>query len=233
MASVTGITAEKAADIEDTEIVSGVINGSGHLILTKKGGETIDVGKVSDLDALTTHEGDTTTHGATGAVMGTTNSQTVSNKTLVLPVIADFTNAQHDHGGAVEGGALAIGVANDPAPLTSLTSVNMADLDSPKTIGSLTVPPGRWLIIGGCEGVTLAANTQTRFSWDLNSSQPTMNSKAVSASSQTQLIDGGRAVFGWLENVATATVIFRIIKNGNGALITTSTTGNLIAIRMG
>lgn len=35
----------------------------------------------------TTHEADTTTHGATGAVVGTTNSQTLSNKTLASPVI--------------------------------------------------------------------------------------------------------------------------------------------------
>ncbi len=36
-----------------------------------------------------THASDTTTHGATGAVVGTTNTQTLTNKTLTTPVIDD------------------------------------------------------------------------------------------------------------------------------------------------
>lgn len=36
---------------------------------------------------LTTHENDTTAHGATGAVVGTTNTQTLTNKTLTSPVL--------------------------------------------------------------------------------------------------------------------------------------------------
>ena len=47
MASVTGITAAKALDILGQSIVSGSINGSGHLILTKHNGTTIDAGAFS------------------------------------------------------------------------------------------------------------------------------------------------------------------------------------------
>lgn len=52
MATVTGLTAERMEAIEDASIVSGAIDGSGHLILTNHGGGTIDAG--SALPALPT-----------------------------------------------------------------------------------------------------------------------------------------------------------------------------------
>lgn len=43
----------------------------------------------------------------TGAVVGTTDTQTLSAKTLTTPTIADFTNATHGHTNAAGGGTLA------------------------------------------------------------------------------------------------------------------------------
>lgn len=44
MATVTGITAAKADEILGMSVISGTINGSGHLILTRENGSTIDAG---------------------------------------------------------------------------------------------------------------------------------------------------------------------------------------------
>lgn len=55
---------------------------------------------------IDTHIAATAAHGATGAVVGTTNTQTLTSKTLTTPTIGDFTNATHDHSDASEGGTL-------------------------------------------------------------------------------------------------------------------------------
>jgi hypothetical protein len=65
---------------------------------TGPAGDTIVQG-VTDLDTdltaiytnLNTHEALTETHGATGAVVGTTNTQTLTNKTLTSPTISGGT----------------------------------------------------------------------------------------------------------------------------------------------
>ena len=51
MATFTGITAAAAQAILDETVVSGAINGSGHLILTKHDGSTIDGGDFSTIVA--------------------------------------------------------------------------------------------------------------------------------------------------------------------------------------
>jgi lipoprotein signal peptidase len=53
-------------------------------------------------------------HGVSGAIVGTTDTQTLSNKTLTTPTIASFVNATHAHTDTASGGQIAH---------TSLTSI--------------------------------------------------------------------------------------------------------------
>jgi len=59
VATVTGLTAPRMLEIEDASVVSGTINGLGHLILTTHGGDEIDAGYalVAVPDATTTVRG--------------------------------------------------------------------------------------------------------------------------------------------------------------------------------
>lgn len=54
----------------------------------------------------------------TGAVVGTTDSQTLTNKTLTTPTIADFTNAQHSHTNAAGGGQITDAALSAPVSIS-------------------------------------------------------------------------------------------------------------------
>lgn len=76
-------------------------------------------------DAITAHESATAAHGATGAVVGTTNSQTLTNKTLTSPIMATIVNG---------GGTLTL-----PSSTDTLVGRDTTDTLTNKTLTSPTL----------------------------------------------------------------------------------------------
>ena len=76
--------------------------------------------KASSSD-LTTHTGATEAHGATGAVVGTTNTQTLTNKTLTSPVVSGLTISDNSiviEGSTADDNETTLTVANPTADRT-------------------------------------------------------------------------------------------------------------------
>jgi hypothetical protein len=77
--------------IANDTIVDADINSSAAIAQSKISGLTTDLSNKASASDLTTHTGATEAHGATGAVVGTTNTQTLTNKTLTSPVVTGLT----------------------------------------------------------------------------------------------------------------------------------------------
>lgn len=150
MATVDGITAAKALLIENASVVSGHIDVvTGHLYLRQHDGTEIDAGIVVDL----AHPADTSTHGIASQIVGTLEGQSLSNKTLITPIIASFVNAQHSHANAAGGGVVNVfsgfrgertatqGFMHNSTSLVNFTAAAVYDTDSYRTsYNTFTIP---------------------------------------------------------------------------------------------
>ena len=108
----------------------------------------------TDLDKINVRQGSAWQEFTTNA-----ESQTLTNKTLTTPTIADFTNAQHDHLDADDGGTLsASAIASGTLPLARLPALTARQFSQTNTVTVNTTTAETTILGTGVGTLTLAAN---------------------------------------------------------------------------
>jgi hypothetical protein len=67
---------------------------------------TVEGALQEGISIINNHIDSLSEHGVSGNIVGTSGAQSLSNKTLISPVISNFQNAQHDHMDTSHGGTL-------------------------------------------------------------------------------------------------------------------------------
>lgn len=154
--------------------------------------------------AIDNHIASNAAHGATGAVVGTTNVQTLTNKTLTTPTIGDFTNAPHDHSGVVNGGLVSH---------LNLTNIGTNTHDQIDThIAGATVH--------GVSGVVVGTNsTQTLINKTVDSSTNVVRASSLATSGSPVVVSAASAPSaGQVLTATSATAAnWQTVSTGGGA----------------
>lgn len=154
-----------------------------------------------------------------GAFVGDTDTQTLSNKTFTLPTIGSFANANHNHTNSAGGGLLSLSAFStstgsgpvvgqiSPVLITpslgvaSATSINKVTITTPATSATLTIANGK----------TLTANNSLTFTGTDGTTQTFQGTDTIV----------GRAT---ADNLSNKTLVFPIL-GGNSGLPATCTVG--------
>lgn len=157
--SVTGVSFT-SADITGTEETSFEVDTAGSvpaIALSSYAGGSGDYTVTLKPAATLTANRTILFPDVADTVVTLTATQTLTNKTLTLPTIGDFTNAQHDHSDTAGGGSISAGA-------TTGTTYNTFDIDSDNLTGVLrlqTTTGGTAHTVTLTNSVTTAARVVT------------------------------------------------------------------------
>jgi len=92
----------------------------------------------------------------TGDIVGTSDSQTLTNKTLTTPTVGDFTNAPHDHSNAAGGGTISMSDITGDVETTDLgvTSLTVSQLLRVNSGGTAIESSGKTVPVGDLVGTS-------------------------------------------------------------------------------
>ena len=137
--------AQTIPDLLSQKLDSIVSFVTGNFLSVDSNGEAVDSGKSAP----------------TGDIVGTTDSQTLANKTLVKPTISDFTNAVHKHEATTSGGTLSEKalILSDNAINDVLTTKHGFCPKAPNDADKYLNGVGTWSSPSGASPYTLAGTT--------------------------------------------------------------------------
>ena len=144
-------------------------------------------GTVALTSDITTHANLTEAHGATGAVVGTTNTQTLTNKTLTSPKINEdvVMSASSTELNILDGATLSTTELNY---VDGVTSAIQTQLNNKAASSDLTTHTGATEAHGATGAVVGTTNTQTLTNKTLTT--PTINGPTITDTGQTPTIHG-------------------------------------------
>ena len=157
--------------------------------------------KAADSD-LTTHTGSTTAHGATGAVVGTTNTQTLTNKTLTSPTLTTpdlgVATATSINSTTIPSSKTIVVTTDKLNVLSATSSSELAGIISDETgTGALVFANTPTLVtpnIGAATGTSLVLSgdlTVNGTTTTINSTEITVDDKNLTLGSVTTPTDAG------------------------------------------